>query len=456
MTKKRTQVSANQQGPQDSIAQIKAISLHQPWATLITLGLKHYETRSWPTNYRGKLVICAAKKNTKEQKSSYETLASSLGIDLTLHPWDSLPLGMAIAVCDLVDCIEMTEDFINEQSLTEQRCGHWEPGRFAWKLDNVQSLPLPVPITGKQGLWNIASDDVEQWLQGSDDGDVILPQIVDIQELTDDEQQERRRLERKVERAFYEAGKALQELRKKRLYRSTHATFEQYCLERFGFQRRHPYRLIDAADVVDNLIGTQNDDSEMCPNGTQNDDEDETQMCPNGTQILPTSERQVRPLTKLEPSEQVEAWTEAVTQAGGKVPPARVVKEVVQNMQQPNKVPNPWRVGEVAQIIVKGNPDLRGKGGCWAVITTVNDFSCSVQLWDGNYQVKLENLKDLPYSNEQQQEIKKLSDRISKRKLDEVEQAARDFLAGLGRLNRPWLTDIEENILEVLEGQMKQ
>ncbi len=116
MTKKITQASAFQQRPQDTITQIKAISLHQPWAELITLGLKHYETRSWPTNYRGKLVICAAKKNTKEQQSSYSALACSLGIDLTLHPWDSLPLGMAIAVCDLTDCIEMTPNFIKEQS----------------------------------------------------------------------------------------------------------------------------------------------------------------------------------------------------------------------------------------------------------------------------------------------------------------------------------------------------
>ena len=152
-----TQVSADKQESQDSIAQIKAISLHQPWAELITLGLKHFETRSWATNYRGKLVICAAKKNTKEQQSSYSALACSLGIDLTVHPWDSLPLGMAIAVCDLVDCIDMTEDFINEQSEAERCCGHWEPRRFAWKLDNVQPLPLPVPIKGKQGLWKCDS-----------------------------------------------------------------------------------------------------------------------------------------------------------------------------------------------------------------------------------------------------------------------------------------------------------
>nr|WP_322667302.1 hypothetical protein [Dendronalium sp. ChiSLP03b]MDZ8209558.1 hypothetical protein [Dendronalium sp. ChiSLP03b] len=44
--------------------------------------------------------------------------------------------------------------------------------------------------------------------------------------LTEDEQRDRLHLERKVERAFFEAGKALMELRDRRLYRATHKTFE--------------------------------------------------------------------------------------------------------------------------------------------------------------------------------------------------------------------------------------
>ena len=436
MTKKNNQASANQQESQSPYTQIKAISLHQPWASLITRGLKQFETRSWPTNYRGKLVICAAKKNSKQQQSQYETLACSLGIDLAQQPWDSLPLGMAIAVCDLTDCIEMTQDFIAEQSETERCCGHWEPGRFAWKLDNVQSLPLPVPIKGKQGLWTIPHDEFEQWLQSSDDGDVIIPEVVQFEELTDDEQQERLRLERIVEKSFVSAGRALRQLRDLKLYRDQYKTFEEYVRERFGFSRRRPYFLIDAAAVVDNL--------EKC------DPMDHKNW------FLPTNERQVRPLIRLEPHQQVEAWSEAVSQAGGKVPPARIVKEVVESMQQPSKVPNPWRVGEVAQIIIKGNPELKGKGGCWAVITTVNDFSCSVQLWDGDYQVKPENLKEFPYSNEQQEEVRKLCDRISKLYDPEMEETAKAVLASLGKIDRPWLTEIEESLLGILEEKMKQ
>ena len=133
----------------------KAISLHQPWASLIAMGFKHYETRSWSTNYRGNLVICSAKKNPKQQRLNYEYLASILGIDLTQYPWDSLPLGKAIAVVNLTDCIEMTPNFIEDQSESEQLCGHWKPGRFAWQLDNIRPISPPIPIKGQQGLWDV-------------------------------------------------------------------------------------------------------------------------------------------------------------------------------------------------------------------------------------------------------------------------------------------------------------
>jgi hypothetical protein len=64
------------------------------------------------------------------------------------------------------------------------------------------------------------------------------------------------------ERAFYEAGKALMKLQSRKLYRNIHKTFEEYCKDRFEFERRHPYRLIEAIRFVENLI-------KMCPNWTQ-------------------------------------------------------------------------------------------------------------------------------------------------------------------------------------------
>lgn len=119
----------------------------------------------------------------------------------------------------------------------------------------------------------------------------FLTAVVDeTLELSDAEASERHRLELKVERAFYEAGAALRELRDKRLYRNTHKTFEEYCRDRFGYHRRHSYQLINAAAVVENL----------CAISAQKD------LKTIGIQVLPTSEYQIRPLVQLEPTEQIE------------------------------------------------------------------------------------------------------------------------------------------------------
>lgn len=132
------------------------------------------------------------------------------------------------------------------------------------------------------------------------------------EELSDDQLCDRQRLELRVERAFYEAGKALTQLRDRRLYRSTHKNFESYCYERFGMKRIYAHYLIDAAIVMDNLASG----------------------CSQIVNIFPTNESQCRPLTKLEPELQQTCWQQAVEQAGGKVPSARIVKGIVQQLKE--------------------------------------------------------------------------------------------------------------------------
>ena len=97
-------------------------------------------------------------------------------------------------------------------------------------------------------------------------------------------------------------------------------------------------------------------------------------MTTNGLQILPTSEGQVRPMTKLEPQEQWQVWQAAVQQAGGKVPTGRVVKDVIERILERTKVPNPYHLGEVCQIVVKDDPDLRGKGDCWCIVSHIESI----------------------------------------------------------------------------------
>ncbi|MUG91804.1 hypothetical protein F7734_04685 [Scytonema sp. UIC 10036] len=282
---------------------------------------------------------------------------------------------------------------------------------------------------------SVAQESLKNQTPGDDQH--IEPQNVTVEvvydELTIEEQQERLRLERVIERSFYEAGKALKELRDRRLYRSTHKSFEQYCKDRFGYNtRRQPYLLIEAAAIVDNL----------------------SEKCDPLDRILPTNERQVRPLTKLDPEEQWEAWQRSVEAAGKKVPSARIVKDIVEQIMERTKVPNPYQISEVCQILPKDNPELRGKGKSWCIVTEVNNFSCTVRAWDGEYVVKMDHLKSFDYLEEDCQQMGVLCDRLTRlRNQGNLEEAALSVLKQLGEIKRPYLTPVEEKLLGVLERE---
>jgi hypothetical protein len=268
----------------------------------------------------------------------------------------------------------------------------------------------------------------------------ITVTAVEVPELTEAEERDRLLLERKVERAFFEAGKALTELRDRRLYRSTHKTFEEYCRDRFAHSRQQSNYLIAAAGVYENLttIGCQNVENQN--------------LTTNGTQILPTSERQVRPLTKLEPQQQHEVWQAAVEEAGGKVPTGRIVKDVVQRIIERTQVPNTYQIGEVCQMIAKDNPDLRGKSGNWCIVNYVGEFSCTVTMWDGEYTVRIDHLKPLNYLESECQQMQILCDRIHRLRVNNnLEEATQAVLKCLGELKRPYLTAVEEKLLILIE-----
>ncbi len=252
-------------------------------------------------------------------------------------------------------------------------------------------------------------------------------------ELTLEEQRDRLHLERVIERSFYEAGKALKILRDRRLYRSTHKSFEEYCKDRFGYStRRQPYLLIEAAAVVDNL----------------------SSRCDPMDHIQPTNERQVRPLTKLEPDEQWEAWQLSVESAGKKVPSGKIVKDIVQRIRERTKVPNPYRMQQVCQIVAKDNFELRGKSSCWCIVTSVGDCSCTVETWDAEYVVKLEHLKSFDYLEEECAFMQQLYLRLKKfHSLGNLDTSAYWVLNGLSKLSTPYLTPLQEKLLSVLEQE---
>lgn len=139
---------------------MKAITIHQPWATLIALGEKRLETRSWATKYRGPLAIHAAKRVDNEicLEEPFSTVLAKHG-----YTADNLPTGAIVATCQLTECHKVIEDYgkaalIGEELLRisspEYDFGWYEIGRYAWEMTDVQQLSGPIPAKGQQGLWN--------------------------------------------------------------------------------------------------------------------------------------------------------------------------------------------------------------------------------------------------------------------------------------------------------------
>lgn len=147
---------------------MKAITILQPWASLIACGAKKIETRSWATKYRGKIAIHAgaAKKPELLKIALYEPFWTALKDQQIPKLTDgrrgiNFNLGEVIAIADLVDCIEMTEIIIACWKAiygeNEIKFGDFEPGRYGWILENVQVID-PIPARGQQRIWNWAGE----------------------------------------------------------------------------------------------------------------------------------------------------------------------------------------------------------------------------------------------------------------------------------------------------------
>lgn len=135
---------------------MKAITLYQPWATLISIGAKKIETRSWATGYRGSLAIhSSSERKYIDIRSKYYVCDKEpfYSILMSLYLDDlSLPRGFIIAICELESCFPIHEGplLISEQ---EKAFGDYTVGRYMWFLDKIQQLENPILVKGKMGLW---------------------------------------------------------------------------------------------------------------------------------------------------------------------------------------------------------------------------------------------------------------------------------------------------------------
>lgn len=143
---------------------MKALTILQPWASLIACGAKKIETRSWPTSYRGPIAIHAGKGEQYLDLCAEEPFFSAMVDEV-----ENYNPGCVIAIADLVDCQKIigrvslkiadqkrVKAVLENQAIVigdEYEFGDYTPGRFALILENVRRIE-PVPAKGMQRLWN--------------------------------------------------------------------------------------------------------------------------------------------------------------------------------------------------------------------------------------------------------------------------------------------------------------
>lgn len=140
---------------------MKALTLWQPWASLIAFNEKNIETRCWTTAYRGELAIHAAARRPPDLGKSQFTsdfqseLADVFHIAMRTVPSfvNLLPRGSVLCIVKLVSIEESSRvrDVLSER---ERIFGNYEDGRYAWNLQMVRMFNPPIKAKGNRMLWN--------------------------------------------------------------------------------------------------------------------------------------------------------------------------------------------------------------------------------------------------------------------------------------------------------------
>lgn len=122
-----------------------ALSVKQPWASMIARGQKSIETRSWSTNYRGPLLICAGQSPDVGALRRFGVVPAE---------WeDKYPPGIALAIVTLLDVTPMTP-----RDEVAACCPRYA-GAYAWRLGPIIAPVTPFPVRGQLGLFKVQAPD---------------------------------------------------------------------------------------------------------------------------------------------------------------------------------------------------------------------------------------------------------------------------------------------------------
>jgi len=150
---------------------VKALSLWQPWASLIPAGIKLHETRSWPapaTIIGQRIAICSAKTDKGWgllELPQRDLLARRFDMDTPFGKTreelaDQFPLG--VVVCTAVVVHSWSTTLIATADEDDRAAGDWRDGRWAWGLAHVRPVRHRVPVKGAQGIFTLQDDVVDR------------------------------------------------------------------------------------------------------------------------------------------------------------------------------------------------------------------------------------------------------------------------------------------------------
>lgn len=133
---------------------MKCLSVVQPWASLIVLGAKRFETRSWCTSHRGVLAIHAARTFPEPARElcleePFRSILAGRGV----KSWFDLPTGAVLGTVRLVDCVPARDE--KRFSALDLALGDFRRGRWAWELAEPVALPQPLRMSGRLGVYDV-------------------------------------------------------------------------------------------------------------------------------------------------------------------------------------------------------------------------------------------------------------------------------------------------------------